>query len=135
MELRKYDRFFPQFEIIVALVSDEGNVFTGPLVDLSRSGLSFNYTRRSKRRIPRNAISWVILKNGWEPLSDPLVCEVVRKTHVRARSAVERWGVKFKTPLAASAMESLPIYEKPWAKIMPHCIDECVWPDGRRLRQ
>jgi hypothetical protein len=111
MELRKYSRFFPQCEIVVALVSDEGNVLTGSLVDLSRSGLAFNYMSRFKCRIPRYAFCGVMLKNGREPLSDPIACEVIHEAPAWEGScsaaSMERCGIRFKRILSVSAMESL----------------------------
>jgi hypothetical protein len=111
MELRKYSRFFPQCEIIVALVSDEGNVLTGSLVDLSRSGLAFKYMSRFKCRIPTYAFCGVMLKSGREPLSEPIACEVVHEAPAWEAScsadSMERCGIRFKTPLTVPAMESL----------------------------
>ena len=116
MELRKCSRFFPQSEVIVALVSDEGNVLTGSLVDLSLSGLAFNYMSWFKCRIPKHAFCGVILKNGREPFSDPIVCELVHETPVLAGScsaaSMERCGIRFKRDLTVSAMESL-IFAQP----------------------
>jgi len=111
MELRKYSRFFPQYEIIVALVSDEGNVLTGSLVDLSRSGLAFNHMSRFKCRIPKYTFCGVTLKGGREPFSDPIACEVLHEAPARAGScsaaSMERCAVRFKRILTVSAMESL----------------------------
>jgi hypothetical protein len=111
MELREYSRFFPQCEIIVALVSDEGNVCTGSLVDLSRSGLAFSYMPRFKCRIPTYAFCGVMLKSGRGPLSDPIACEVVRGAPACADScpadSMERCGIRFKRTLTVSALESL----------------------------
>ncbi len=111
MELRKYSRFFPQCEIIVALVSDDGNVLTGSLVDLSRSGLAFNYMYWFKCRIPTHAFCGVMLKSGQDPLSDPIACEVVHEAPAWAGScsaaSMERCGLRFKRILTVSAMESL----------------------------
>ena len=112
MELRKYSRFCPQCEIIVALVSDEGRVVTGSMVDLSRSGLAFNYMSRLRPGIPKYALCGVMLKSGRKPLSDLLVCELVHDTPAAAagsRLAVstERCGIRFKRTLTVSAMESI----------------------------
>jgi len=111
MELRKYSRFFPQCEIIVALVSDEGNVLTGSLVDLSLSGLAFDYISRLKCRIPRHAFCGVMLKSERGPFSDPIACEVVQETPAWASSSpiasMERCGIRFKQILTLSALESL----------------------------
>lgn len=111
MELRKYSRFFPQCEVIVALVSDEGSVLTGSLVDLSRSGLAFNYMSRLKCRIPKYAFCGVMLKSGREPFSDPIVCEVVHETPAStgpcSAAPVERYGIRFRRILTVPTMESL----------------------------
>jgi hypothetical protein len=111
VELRKFSRFIPQCEIIVALVSDEGNVLTGSLVDLSRSGLAFNYMSRFKCGIPKYAFCGAILKSGRGPFSAPIVCKVVHETPVwaasRSAAPMERCGIRFKTSLTAFAMESL----------------------------
>jgi hypothetical protein len=111
VELREYSRFCPQCEIIVALVSDEGNVLTGSLVDLSRSGLAFNYMSWFKCRIPKHAFCGVILRGGRVPFSDPIVCEVVHETPVwagsRSDASMERCGIRFKRDLAASVIEYL----------------------------
>ena len=111
MELRKYSRFFPQFEVTVALVSEEGSVLTGSMVDLSRSGLSFSYMSRFKCRIPKHAFCGVILKSGRKPFSDLLVCDLVQGTPAPASScsvaSMERCGIRFKRTLTVSAMESL----------------------------
>jgi len=111
MELRKYGRFYPQFEVTVALVSDEGGVMTGSLVDLSRSGLAFSFMSRLKCRIPKYAFCGVVLKSGPKPFSDLLACEVVHGTPALAGSysdvPMERCGIRFKRILTVSAMESL----------------------------
>ncbi len=111
MELRKYSRFRPQSEIIVAVVSDEGNVLTGSLIDLSRSGLVFDYKSRFKCRIPKHAFCGVMLKSGRKPLSDPIACEVVQvvRTCSRPRSDApfERCVIRFKRTLTDSAVEYL----------------------------
>jgi hypothetical protein len=110
MELRKYNRFFPSYEIMVALVSDEGNVLTGSLVDLSRSGLAFLYMSRFKCIISKDSFCGVMLKGGREPFSNPIACEVVHEAPAWMGSALpasmERCGIRFREPLTASAIES-----------------------------
>jgi len=116
MELRKYSRFFPQCEILVALVSDEGNVLTGSLVDLSLSGLAFNYMSWFKCRIPKHTFCGVMIKCGRAPFSDPIVCEVIHETPFLAGSchvSMERCGIRFKRILTVSAMESLLSMQSP----------------------
>jgi hypothetical protein len=109
MELRKYSRFSPQCEVIVALVSDEGSVLTGSLVDMSLSGLAFSIMYGFKCRIPKHAFCGVMLKSGRKPFSDLLVGEVVNEIPARAGSAVpmKRCGIRFKRILTVSAMEYL----------------------------
>jgi hypothetical protein len=111
MELRKYSRCLPQWDVIVALVSDEGTVLTGSLVDLSISGLAFNFMSGFKCRIPNHAFCGIFLKSGPGPFSGPFICEVVYEipilTSLCSPASMERCGIKFKETLSQSAVESL----------------------------
>ena len=111
MELRQCSRFIPQYEIMVALFSDEGCVLTGTLVDLSRSGLAFHYTPGSNCKIPRDALCGVMVQIGRAPSSNPILCQIVYETptttRTRMTASAKRCGVRFNKMLTVSAVEAL----------------------------
>ncbi len=130
MEPRKYERYTPKKKIMVALrlpPEHQNWTFTGHLVDLSQSGLSFAYLPLSAA-IPVRTTCEIMLKYGSKPFEEPVACEPVyeldtkevgRETSQKityetqfssetySLPLMKRCGVKFTNPLSVSALQEL----------------------------
>jgi hypothetical protein len=130
MEPRRYERYTPKKEIMVALrlpPEQQNWTFMGHMVDLSQSGLSFAYLPIS-RAIPVSVRCEIMLKYGSKPFDEPIACEPVYELDTKKTGRetgqnityetqfssetyslplMRRCGVKFINPLSVSALQEL----------------------------
>ena len=113
MEPRRYERYTPKKEVMVALrlPPDQQNwTFMGHMVDLSRSGLSFAYLPISMA-IPIRTPCEIMLKYDSKPFDEPVACEPVYEMDTKAAGMETRQKITYETPFSSETY-SLPLMRR-----------------------
>ena len=112
MESRRHERYTPEKEIMVALrlpPEQQNWTFTGHMVDLSQSGLSFAYLPIS-RAIPVSVHCEIMFKYGSKPFDEPIECEPVYELDTKEAGRETGQNITYETQFSSETY-SLPLNE------------------------